>query len=42
MNITDKLVEIFVKRDDFCKDYERYLDQLAVVEPIKKTLFSKK
>ena len=39
---TDKLAEIFVKCDDFCKDYEQFLDKYASVDPIKKTLFTKK
>ena len=41
MNITDKLVEIFIKCDDFCKEYEAYILKYGIVEPIKKTLFTK-
>ena len=39
---TDKLVEIFVKCDDFYQDYEKYLSTHAIIDPIKKTLSSEK
>ena len=39
MKHIDKLVEIFVKCDDFYKDYEAFLDSKGLDNPIKKTRF---
>ena len=37
MKHIDKLVEIFVKCDDFYKDYEYFMDSKGLHNPIKKT-----
>lgn len=37
MKHMDKLVEIFVKCDDFYKDFEAYLNEQGLQDPIKKT-----
>ena len=37
MKHIDKLVEIFVKCDDFYKDYEDFMDSKGLHNPIKKT-----
>lgn len=41
MTHTDKLVEIFVRTDDFYKDFEKFLQQNRLQDPIKKTRFIK-
>jgi len=38
MNET-KLVEIFVKCDDFYKEFEKFLSSMGLNDPIKKTHF---
>lgn len=39
MKHIEKLVEIFVKCDDFHKDFESYLENQGLQDPIKKTRF---
>ena len=43
MKLDDKLVEIFVKCDDFYKEFEKFLANkgLQEIDPLKKTLVSK-
>jgi hypothetical protein len=41
MKHIEKLVEIFVKCDDFYKDFESFVDSKGLENPIKKTRFSK-
>ena len=41
MNHIDKLVEIFVKCDDFYKEFEKFLQDKGIDYPLKKTHFSK-
>lgn len=36
MKDIDKLVEIFVKCDDFHKEFEKFLSARSVVDPLKK------
>ncbi len=41
MNHIDKLVEIFVKCDDFYQEFEKFLHDKGINFPLKKTRFSK-
>ena len=41
MNHTDKLVEIFVKCDDFYQEFEKFLNDKGINYPLKKTVRSK-
>jgi hypothetical protein len=41
MNHIDKLVEIFVKCDDFYQEFEKFLHTKGINYPLKKTHFSK-
>jgi len=41
MEHTDKLVEIFVRCDDFYQEFEKFLHDKGIDYPLKKTLFSK-
>jgi hypothetical protein len=40
MKHIDKLVEIFVKCDDFYKDFGDFMDSKGLQNPIKKTLLN--
>jgi len=42
MKNSDKLVEIFIRCDDFCKEYQQRIEKVGLMDPIKKTLFTKK
>lgn len=37
----DKLVEIFVKCDDFYQEFDRFLSARSISDPLKKTLLFK-
>lgn len=41
MNYTDKLVEIFVRCDDFYQEFKKFLQHKGISFPLKKTLCSK-
>jgi len=41
MNHIDKLVEIFVRCDDFYQEFEQFLNNKGIENPLKKTRFSK-
>lgn len=41
MDTTDKLVEIFVKCDDFYKEFEKFLMDKGLEDPLKKTHLTK-
>jgi hypothetical protein len=41
MEHIDKLVEIFVKCDDFYQEFEKFLNYKGITLPLKKTVLSK-
>jgi hypothetical protein len=41
MKHNDKLVEIFVKCDDFYREFEKFLNDKGINYPLKKTVLSK-